>query len=56
MRLVFTKDVGKNFEAGMIKDYPKSVWERIADSAKMKLNKFTKPVDEMAEQFKGKTQ
>ena len=53
MRLVFTKDVGENFKAGMIKDYPKSVWNRIAISAGVELKKFTKQVDELAQQFKG---
>ena len=56
MRLVFTKDIGNNFKAGVVKDYPKPVWNQIAKSAKMALNKFTKPVDDVASQFKGKRQ
>ena len=55
MRLVFIKDIGENFKAGVIKDYPKPVWEQIAKSAEQPLNKFTKAVDDFANQFKGKS-
>lgn len=54
MRLVFTKDVGKNFKAGVIKDYPKAVWDNISKSAKKPLDAFTRPIDDFAKQFKGK--
>lgn len=55
MRLVFTKDVGNNFKAGVVKDYPLSVWKQIAKSVKTDLNRFTKPVDDFTNEFKGKS-
>lgn len=56
MRLVFTKDIGNNFKAGVVKDYPKSVWDSIAKSANMALRKFTLSEEDFAKQFKGKKQ
>lgn len=39
MELVFTKNVGR-FKSGQTLDYPKSTWDQIAKSAKMKLADF----------------
>ncbi len=54
MQRVFTKDLSENFKIGVVKDYPKSVWSQIAKSAKMKLDKFSKPIDDLASELKGK--
>jgi len=39
---VFTRDVGKNFKKGEVRDYPASTWQQIAKSAKLKLEAFSK--------------
>lgn len=41
MERVFLKDVGKNFKKGMVKDFPRSVWEQIEKSAGEKLAGFS---------------
>lgn len=40
MQRTFTANVGR-FKQGETRDYPKDVWDRIALSAKQKLDKFT---------------
>lgn len=52
MERVFTKQVGR-YGIGEVRDYPGSVWEQIAASAKKPLDSFTKPVTlALKEQFK----
>lgn len=44
MQRVFTKNVGKNFQKGDIRDYPVGVWRDIARSAKEELEHFSATV------------
>ena len=41
---VFTKDVGKRFKKGDVRDYPAPTWSGISRSLKLKLDKFSQPV------------
>ena len=40
----FTKKIGR-YKEGELHDYPKSVWESLAKSAKAKLDSFTESAD-----------
>lgn len=42
MLLEFTKDLGR-YKTGSQHDYPKSVWDKLAQDAGMALSAFTKP-------------
>ena len=42
---VFLKDVGR-FKKGDIREYPYPTWQGLEKSAKMALEKFSKPVDD----------
>ena len=53
MERVFKKDVGKRFVRGMVKDYPITTWNNIANSADAELDDFSMPVSELANEFKG---
>ena len=46
MERIFTKDVGKNFKRGQVKEYPITTWRDIAASVKRPLDSFSKPTDE----------
>jgi hypothetical protein len=48
MERIFTKDVGRNFKQGEIRDYALATWREIARSAKQDLDDFTTPVIEAA--------
>lgn len=41
MERMFTKDVGKRFKKGDVRDYPPSTWVTIARNVKMKLETFS---------------
>lgn len=41
MQRAFTKNIGKNFVKGDVRDYPMSVWRDIARSAGEDLEKFS---------------
>ena len=45
MERVFTKDIGKNFKRGEVKDYPITTWRDIEASAKRPLDSFSKPTE-----------
>jgi hypothetical protein len=44
MKRVFTKTVSPRYEAGQIHDWPMTTWNGVADSVRMALDTFTKPV------------
>lgn len=44
MERIFTETIGR-FHKGAIRDFPRSTWQGIAESAGKKLDLFTKPVD-----------
>lgn len=47
MERVFTKNVGRNYQAGDVKDLPLGTWRHIAKNLKAKdLSDFSKPVNE----------
>lgn len=53
MELVFTKDVRDHrgdvkFSRGTQRDYPREVWDRIAQSARMKLPEFTSSIEDLS--------
>ena len=50
MQRKFTKDVGKNFKAGNLRDYPLYVWKQIARDARMDLDKFSEEVVDEAKE------
>lgn len=47
MQRVFTKNVGKRFKKGDVRDYPPVTWQQIAANARMKLDTFTTPAANM---------
>lgn len=44
MQRVITKTIGKNFQAGDLRDYSLITWREIARSAKQDLDAFSKPI------------
>lgn len=48
MELVFTKDMGTNFKAGDICDYPVTTWRQIAKNAGRPLESFTAQIEKTA--------
>ena len=45
MERIFTKNIGKRFKKGDVKDYPPIVWANIEKSAKANLESFSRPAD-----------
>jgi len=51
MERVFTKNVGKKFKAGDIRDYPLATWKAIARDAMAPLKYFSQPVKEAVKEM-----
>jgi hypothetical protein len=52
MQRIFTKDAGKNYPAGTIKDLPLGTWRHIARNLKAKgIEDFSRPLDEAAQEI-----
>ncbi len=49
MQRMFLQDVGR-YKAGEIRDYPQGIWTDIARSAGQALDRFTKPVTQVAKE------
>lgn len=56
MERVFTKDIGKNFKAGEVKDFPVQTWKQIEKSAKQRIDDFSSLTRDVIKSagFKGK--
>lgn len=55
MERVFTKDVGRNFKRGDVREYPVAVWLNIQRAAKQPMDRFSRPVTDIVKDATAKS-